>query len=665
MATEKILNTRIQLKYDSFSEWSSKNPTLKAGEVAIAYLTTAGAVKPDTGDTQHPVMFKVGPGAFNDLPWASALAADVHAWAKKSEADFKTWVKSLVDVSDIDAYSKGEVDAKFTANSTADQKYAKDYADSLAKNYDAAGKAQELIEALDVTDTAVTGQYVSAVSEVDGKVVVSRTDLPTYTLATGSANGTVAFNGADVAVKGLGSAAYTAANAYDAAGSAATAKSEAIAEAEAKVNALKNGEVKANADAIAAINNGTNGILAQAQAYADQAEADAIAAAAQDATTKVNALRDGAVADNTAAITGIKNGASVNNFADAEAAIAEAKKAGTDANAALEAYKTSNNAAVALKASQADLEAEVARAKAAEKVNSDAIALLVDSTEGDSTKLNSIKELATWIEEHGGDAAEMAEAIAGNTAAISTEKSRAEAEEGRLAGLIADNASDIADNAAAIEALGIADGKVASAAMADKANSLTDAAKAEVKAVKVDNAINADVANSLTEAAKAEVKAVKVDNATNADDAAKLGGVAAADYATKAYADQAEADAITAANANTANVIKNYYTKAEADAAFMDSTETGSAIDAKISALNLGTTYEPIGAENRAKAYADSLAGNYATAAQGAKADSALQSVEAGLGLKVSEKANNKQTIDIDDSVVFVFNCGSASELVD
>ena len=665
MATEKILNTRIQLKYDSFSEWSSKNPTLKAGEVAIAYLTTASAVKPDTGDTQHPVMFKVGPGAFNDLPWASALAADVHAWAKKSEADFKTWVKGLVDVSDIDAYSKGEVDAKFAANSTADQKYAKDYADSLAKNYDAAGKAQELIEALDVTDTAVTGQYVSAVSEVDGKIVVSRTDLPIYTLATGSANGTVAFNGADVAVKGLGSAAYTAANAYDAAGSAATAKSEAIAEAEAKVNALKNGEVKANADAIAAINNGTNGILAQAQAYADQAEADAITAAAQDATTKVNALRDGVVADNTAAITGIKNGTSVNNFADAEAAIAEAKKAGTDANAALEAYKTSNNAAVALKASQADLEAEIARAQAAEKANSDAIALLVDSTEGDSTKLNSIKELATWIEEHGGDAAEMAEAIEANAGAITAEAGRADAEEKRLAGLIADNAEAIKANADAIADLGITDGKVASAAMADKANSLTDAAKAEVKAVKVDNATNADVANSLTEAAKAEVKAVKVDNATNADDAAKLGGVAAADYATKAYADQAEADAITAANANTANVIKNYYTKAEADATFMDSTETGSAIDAKISALNLGTTYEPIGAENRAKAYADSLAGNYATAAQGAKADSALQSVEAGLGLKVSEKANNKQTIDIDDSVVFVFNCGSASELVD
>ena len=79
---------------------------------------------------------------------------------------------------------------------------------------------------------------------------------------------------------------------------------------------------------------------------------------------------------------------------------------------------------------------------------------------------------------------------------------------------------------------------------------------------------------------------------------------------------------------------------------------------------NLAATYEPIGAETRAKAYADGLAGNYATAAQGAKADSALQSVAVGTGLKVSEKANNSQTIDIDENCVFIFNCGSSSTLV-
>ena len=38
MANEKIMNTRIQLKYDSYSAWVENNPTLLAGEIAIAKL---------------------------------------------------------------------------------------------------------------------------------------------------------------------------------------------------------------------------------------------------------------------------------------------------------------------------------------------------------------------------------------------------------------------------------------------------------------------------------------------------------------------------------------------------------------------------------------------------------------------------------------------------
>ena len=88
----------------------------------------------------------------------------------------------------------------------------------------------DAINALDVTDAAVDGKYVSAVSETDGKISVTRADLPTYTLATGSANGTVSFNGSDVAVKGLASAAYTEASAY--ATAAQGAKADAAAPAD-------------------------------------------------------------------------------------------------------------------------------------------------------------------------------------------------------------------------------------------------------------------------------------------------------------------------------------------------------------------------------------------------------------------------------------------------
>ena len=100
--SEKILNTRIQLRYDSFTNWKTPNDgrgaLLKKGELAVAYLADAKtAATPDNGT--HPIMFKVGPGYFNELPWASALAADVYGWAKKvrgesTDVDYTKTIKT-------------------------------------------------------------------------------------------------------------------------------------------------------------------------------------------------------------------------------------------------------------------------------------------------------------------------------------------------------------------------------------------------------------------------------------------------------------------------------------------------------------------------------------------------------------------------------------------
>lgn len=58
---------------------------------------------------------------------------------------------------------------------------------NLAKSIKATAKtADDAIKALDVTDTAVDGKYVSAVSETDGKITVTRADLPTLSVKTGS-----------------------------------------------------------------------------------------------------------------------------------------------------------------------------------------------------------------------------------------------------------------------------------------------------------------------------------------------------------------------------------------------------------------------------------------------------------------------------------------------
>lgn len=605
---EKELNVRLQLKYDSYSNWTTNNPTLRKGEVAIAYLGPAkDTTKPTPDNGTYPVLFKVGPGAFNSLPWTSALAADVHSWAKKTEDEFKTWVKSLIEITDIDAYSKGEVDGLLASNSKADQKYAKDYADGLAKNYDAAGTAQGLVDGLNVSDSAVTGQYVSAVSEEKGKITVTRADLPTYTLGSGSANGTVAFNGADVAVTGLKSAAYTDAKDY------ATAAQGAKAD-----TALQ------QADIVAGSGNGTISVKGSDVAVTGLGSA-AFTAATAYATADQGAKADTAVQKVSVLGKELTNGSSVS--------VEEAKTALGLKSAAYEeasAFDAAGSAAAVLgtAADEANVATVHGALKAAAKAQSDIDAFFKAAEKGDAA-LDTLKEIQDFL---AGD-------------------------EGTVKELL----DDVAANADAIE---------------DIVNGTT----------KVASATNADVAakaSGLDAAGEAAVKAVKVDNAVNAD---QLGGIVAADYLQKSQAPGYD-DILTQANAATLYqpvgnyasaaqgakadtavqpaALNDYYTKSAADAEFMNSTETDSAIDAKITALNLGTTYEPIGAENKAKAYADSLAVNYATAAQGAKADSALQGVEVGTGLKVSEKANNKQTIEIDDTVVFVFNCGDSATLVD
>ena len=124
MATTKTLNTRIQLKYDSYANWTTNNPTLLQGELAIAYL---GPTKDDSAVTPnnetHPVLFKVGPGQFNSLPWASALAADVHSWAKAAtKPEYKA-----SEIKELDTYISGKVqdtdlDTRYSFEVTADGK---------------------------------------------------------------------------------------------------------------------------------------------------------------------------------------------------------------------------------------------------------------------------------------------------------------------------------------------------------------------------------------------------------------------------------------------------------------------------------------------------------------------------------------------------------------
>lgn len=81
---DKVLNTRIALRYDTYENWMSSTVILKRGEVAIATIPTGDA----SGSSQYlpAVLMKVGDGnhTFKDLKWTQAVAADVPTWAKQA-----------------------------------------------------------------------------------------------------------------------------------------------------------------------------------------------------------------------------------------------------------------------------------------------------------------------------------------------------------------------------------------------------------------------------------------------------------------------------------------------------------------------------------------------------------------------------------------------------
>ena len=157
---EKILQTRIQLKYDSYTNWTTNNPILKAGEIAVATISSGNTQEVNSVTTPQ-VLLKVGDGTskYTALPFVSAKAADVYSWAKKSESEFTEWVKTLIA-------TEGAYDAKGSAaQALAD---AKAYTDTLANgavknNTEAitAIKDGTTIDSFKDVETALAGKQAS------------------------------------------------------------------------------------------------------------------------------------------------------------------------------------------------------------------------------------------------------------------------------------------------------------------------------------------------------------------------------------------------------------------------------------------------------------------------------------------------------------------------
>lgn len=103
---EKTMNTRILLKYDTYVNWTTNNPVLKAGEVAIATIAT-GNTQEVNSITAPQVLLKVGDGttAYNSLKFVSGLAADVYSWAKAATKPSYT----ANEISGLSDYISGEI----------------------------------------------------------------------------------------------------------------------------------------------------------------------------------------------------------------------------------------------------------------------------------------------------------------------------------------------------------------------------------------------------------------------------------------------------------------------------------------------------------------------------------------------------------------------------
>lgn len=169
---DKILNTRLRLKYDTLANWSAANPVLLKGEVGIVSVPLASETT--VGQVVKPaILFKVGDGTtdFNTLPFASGMAADVHAWAKEATGraeDIQVFDESNAFIGKTVTEALAQLNSEIGALTGGGE------SGSISQ------MINEAINALDVTDSAEEGKYVSAITQENGKIKVVRASLPDY-----------------------------------------------------------------------------------------------------------------------------------------------------------------------------------------------------------------------------------------------------------------------------------------------------------------------------------------------------------------------------------------------------------------------------------------------------------------------------------------------------
>ncbi len=226
---EHTIETRILLRYDTFSRWMNSNVILKIGEAAIASFPNnrvIDSLSNTTPENTPPAIgIKIGDGEhyFRELPWVQAIAADVYNWAKQSSKPIYTAneIQGLRDFIEENMSGGGEVSIapRIYSITSQDDKYYLQYKENTeddwtidVNHYIDLGDLTRLLNwvkeqnledyadltsltglqtislfnsRLNYTDTPVNNYFVTAVDESGGKISVTRA-RPTFANISGT-----------------------------------------------------------------------------------------------------------------------------------------------------------------------------------------------------------------------------------------------------------------------------------------------------------------------------------------------------------------------------------------------------------------------------------------------------------------------------------------------
>lgn len=297
--TTKTLKTRIQLKYDTLANWNAVASTFvpNKGEVCFVEIPTGDA----TATTAPTVLFKVGDGTttWGALKWGSALAADVYAWAKAANKPSYTASEVGVNETAFPGLKKTGTITGIKMNGVS--KGTSGVVDLGTVITDVSGKQDKAVSITGITATTVNEALKELSDRVNSKYSKPEGGIPKTDLASGVQ---ASLGKADTALQSHQSVTLA--------------------------TGTNNGTLKITVGGTITDNVAVRGL--KSAAYTDSSD---YATAAQ-----------GIKADNALPKADFDTFKTTNS-----AAIADAKKAGTDAMDSLNSYKTDNDAKVSANAS--------------------------------------------------------------------------------------------------------------------------------------------------------------------------------------------------------------------------------------------------------------------------------------------------------------------------